>query len=434
MSPQRIKAMIEHQVKACEAFLHRTSPDLAIKLPIADFVTRVFTLHRRLIERWNGAWYYHTKPVLVEDTSYSFKVATQCWNSFIRRTAHIVEGWRLSFQIANNWEATIGYSLALSSKVFERKYLSPFGDIIEISTQRQYLLRLGYKRNSEGRQLGDPIVAPIRVGQRIGPVAIRALRNAGVPKELLREWENLFQNLGELAWVGKKVPIACTMSCAPVSFLRLGHYGESSCYKNGGGADYSKLWLAADCPDSFVLLFHRGKESIAVKRTLPIKVSGRGWGIGALERGAFVSNFYLLSKELVALAVKRAIGDALGVRNPEWVEAPLGSIADTFANYSSLYLNDDRQLITEAQSQAKLKMLQYYLKQVIRHASKYGLYSFHGGGPQDMMEYSRNRPSGYSLKRISYEIPILWPYKDATTQRLTADAVNRLGSRLINMG
>jgi hypothetical protein len=229
-----------------------------------------------------------------------------------------------------------------------------------------------------------------------------ALDKAGFTEKypkLIAEYERLFQTLGEAAWQGQKIPSAATLTARPSAFLNLGHrdgIDAGSCYKNGSLHDSSKLFLAADVPDSFVLLtYRRNDEKAMLKSQVEGSPQGRGWGIAVPRRGTVVSNFYGLTKDVVYPAVVAAVAAGLDIPNLEILATKVIAIRDH--QNSAFYTNPDCCYLAGTTA-FRRKYTEHYLREVLNYADKLGLYTRNGEGPR--------RP----LPEI--KMPKMWPYPE----------------------
>lgn len=470
MSPRKAKAVdstlkssqIKEMLESETATLVKLKKEFGkanarLRVPIPEFVERSFMLHRNLIERWGG-WRYQGAEVLVEDQSFLRQVAGQEFTSFVRSVQQAVrektlpaiwgevnQGFSISAGCVN---FTLNYTHLLSAKTLLPMYGQDDGrghiryEKLDANAEYKLPIVQRFQRNAFGEPTGrlNPIVAKVRVEQRISAAVMRALEEAEAPPVLVALYEKLFQRLGEQVWGAQATPIRCTLSCAPSSFLRLGEYGENSCYHNGGGADYSKFWLASDCADSFVALFHRMKPrkegapvvEAATPEPPPVEtsVSGRAWGIACPTRGAVVSNFYMLPSNMVMGALKQTLMDGLDIQNAE--QWPYGDRKHDARWHGELtgamYVNPDTVLVAD-KSETKRKLFDHYLCAVIAMGKYYGFHGHAGHGPQFIrLEGSKSAWDVVGPPRMMRKYSMLWPYKDANLRTLLAKSITEDGT------
>jgi hypothetical protein len=444
LPPETIQAMLAAEVSACKAVLAEGVNRIKtqMRIPLVDFVTRSFLLHRRLIERWGG-WRYRGEPFLVQDTLLATKIAQTEWDSFSREVGNLVRDGKIPqyagrvYCQSYNTDYTFGPALLLSQKNLSSEYYYSTGvngqEHIRLPTGTMKLV-LGTHRPRSANGYDESLFCDIRVGQRVSAAVMRALEENDVQKPLIAAWDKLFQRLGEVAWTGQSVPIQVSLSCAPSSFLRLGQYGENSCYRHGGEGEYSKFWLAADCPDSFVALFHRLKDGPQkdTEAKDSVQVAGRAWGIACIKRGALLSNFYQLPREMVLPAVVEALSAGLGVEHAEaelqLPDAKTGMIVpwyDLLMRTGAVYMNKDVHLVHNTKSAVKLRTLTAYLRAIMGIAGTYGFYRAKGAGPTLL----RTSPTSYKVVGGPPQLrqKALWPYKDFILPEVVERAIIEQG-------
>jgi len=433
LKPELVKEMLESEAQTLKSlFKELKKGHIRMKVSIPEFVERCFMLHRDLIERWGG-WRYQGSEHLVDDPAFSRTVATQEYNAFVRsvqtavRNKELEASWQTvvgGFQLLGQYDGVISQGMLLSNKNLQdvythdagqgRLYYTPLvGEEAHIPLiQHQRPTRTPHEASVWGSRMTTWVVAKVRVGQRISSAVIRALEEEGAPDVLVKLYEKLFQRLGEQAWAGQSIPIRCTLSCAPSSFIRLGEYGENSCYQNTGAAEYSKFFLASDVANSFVALFHRLKEKGAEPGSEQ-QISGRAWGMACPKRGAMISNFYLLPQNMVLPCFKETLSEGMGMK--EITEITLTGLRWYDKLTDSAYVNGDTKVLG-SKSAVKQKLMDHYFYAILNVAAYYGFYSNRGAGPQ-FVKLAENAweiagPKGPGRYRT------LWPYKDVNLKEL----------------
>jgi hypothetical protein len=149
------------------------------------------------------------------------------------------------------------------------------------------------------------LTVKVRNGQILSRVILRdVVKRYGKDTPYSKAWEKFFERLGH-AWAGDKaIPSAISLTCAPSSFLALGHVGENSCYANGGQFYLSKynLPLMRNSIVGFVhtddeqrkkaWTYQPGLSRVAYgDKTFTHHTVGRFWGF-ALDTGALITNRY----------------------------------------------------------------------------------------------------------------------------------------------
>lgn len=443
LPPETIKTMLESEVSACKAVLAEgpNKCKTPLRISLERFVERSYLLHRHLINRWQG-WRYRGAPFFVEDNTIGRQIAAKEWEAFRREVGNMVRDARIPAytssvccQLSTDYGYTLDASYLLSQKTLAERYLLGTEwhgqNFVELKPRTDYVIPIGITRAS-GSRMDTQINCTIRVGQRI-PACIMDALAGKVPGVLLAAWEKLFQRLGELAWGSQKTPLQTTLSCAPSSFLRLGQYGENSCYRHGGEGEYSKFWLAGDCPDSFVALFHRLIDADSAVEAKESVVAGRAWGVACVGRGALVSNFYQLPREMVLPALRDAVSGGLNTQNVESVLQPADASGYSepwytlFMRPCAAYLNKDVHLLLNSKSPTRQRMLEHYLKAVLTTAGAHGFWTNNGKGPVLFREthtiFRLVEPPRTQVRFAR----MLWPYKDFILKEVTSKAITEEG-------
>lgn len=421
-----------------------------LRISVEDFVQRSYMLHRNLFERWKG-WRFRGEPFVVEDTSYAETVAKEEWSAFLRQLGNLRRDGqineyetRAACQIATSYAILAPHQILAQKTLAAKYYMQDDGlhgqlhaDLDPKADHQLYLGSTHGAANQYGRYPKD-IIARIKVGQRVSASIMRALEELDVSPHLKAAWEKLLQRLGELAWGNQNTSIQTTLSIAPSSFIRLGTLGENSCYRHGGEGEYSKYWLAGDCPDSFVALFHRitapkvrveedpkyepaqfspaGPVAFPVPDSkAPMNVAARAWGIAKPGLGALVSNFYQLPRQMLMPSLLKTLSKALGLPDsieqvPQYNAVNGTSVWQTLmANRGAVYLNRDNELVLPKNINAtEATRFQKYLENIINLAGCYGLYCRKGYGPS-FMQVDQNF---YAMAAVAGMDVSYWPYPD----------------------
>lgn len=453
------------EVEACKRALPPApgKPKTPMRVPLEDFVKKSFMLHRRLFQRWNG-WRFQGEIFLTDDRVSAEIVAQEEWNSFTRQIQNLLrdkvikpaEGEGVNLYSVTPSRTLYAHQI-LSQKNFATSYPAGVDAVAgqlhtELDPEKEHKIFIG--RCASGANQYGPCLkemyVPIRVGQRVSAAVMRCLTENEVSQPLLATWEKLFQRLGELAWGSQKTAVQTTLSVAPSSFIRLGTLGENSCYRHGGEGEYSKYWLAGDCPDSFVALFRRvpmsapvvkiadkedvqlpqwGTQGVGIpqRSPAPSPVCARAWGIAWPEHGAMVSNFYQLPREMLMPSLLKTVRQALDIGEDE-LQATMPKMDVDGYNpwnrlmhgYGCVYLNKDVHLLY---GKGGDKELTEYLKHVVKHAGTYGFYSRKGFGPT-FLQINNNvyRVAGQPDSEPNAAI---WPYSDVNLKEMAEKAAER---------
>lgn len=203
----------------------------------------------------------------------------------------------------------------------------------------------------------------IRPRQTIAKAVLRALQGAdsGVPEAQLAQWTRFFERMGQV-WAAQRT-WRLTMSCAPSSFLKLGHYGENSCYGCWGGSGYDKTVIAV-VPNSVVLLMYTGEEGAAEQLLpeggAPVKgpVSGRAWGWLFDEPGAkgvAFQNIYNVYWEQADLPLRAAVARYFGLSEEAAAKLKNTTTDRNWTAGYGTYSNNDARIITVDGSYATMQ-------------------------------------------------------------------------------
>lgn len=389
----------------------RTVPSLAgyiQKLSPEDFVKRTYALHETLVERWGG-WSFHGplgEIAISEETKQ--ERAAELWQELQREFNRAVCGEHaegLKFGNDDSLYAQISLpawgDLATGAAVFRDKNLKTTSrpDL----ASRQVVLTVGFYRRELTKEEIEKlhkqskytsgwehvqIKTNCRAGERVTAAVFRAIEETKAPKDWKTLFEKFFQRCGEQLWNAGKISLACSVSCSPLAFLRLGHYGEKSCFANGKQHSAAKFWLAADMPDTFVVVAYTprskdGKVTVSQRTGNRLgKVAGRAWGM-LLSPGdaAYVTNFYMLGFEQLEPQIKALLQDALGIA-PEARFVGVGKILEGWKQLyhalttKAVYLNPDGVVLTTDNK------ISVQCRDIAEYASLFGLHTNAGHGPE----------------------------------------------------
>lgn len=193
---------------------------------------------------------------------------------------------------------------------------------------------------------------PVRFGQSVARAVLSFLKKATYPDmtaeqitSYLKVWDRLFELLGH-GWKATD-PFSITFSCAPSTFLRLGHMGESqSCMKFGGEQAKGKKYLAA-MPGSYVALGYKGEAALReIKNGHGRKGRPcyRAWGATLLKEWAMISNHYISPELTMRPLILETARVAFNIPDPTVVEDKGGELFPKGAN-QLFYTNGDAKLI-----------------------------------------------------------------------------------------
>ena len=422
-----IRTMLAEEAAKCREWLKDAQKPLRtpLRITIEQFVERVFLLHRNLIEKWSG-WVWHGKPMdgntmLMEE--HRRQLANEEWKLLGRNLGELYRKGEISARDASSdlyFYTDVGYTIGpdflLSSRDLKEEYNLPdVGKVRTTKSEQTYgrspFLNVGKASPGINR------ITTVRPGQSLSRAVLRAFEDypPDHPKKVLPEWEKLFQRLGEIVWSTKDVQVAISLTCAPSGFLSLGHYGENSCYQNGGQSEFSKLFLGADFPDSFVMLtyFDRedGRRFKVTKSDRRIGApDGRSWGF-ATPHGYIITNFYKTPFKTISQVVTKSIERAL-YKDKKLVSTPDNeSLVQVYLRArSGIYTNNDQQLFVVDGERARFVE---YCRAVMGETGLYGVYTNSGKGP---LIY-RGLDGSYGLEKMDPATKVLvdknWPYQDA---------------------
>lgn len=421
--------MIEEEIAAVELFLRqhpgRNKIGLAHQTP-EQFVWRSYALHRDLIQSWGG-WSADGASTAFSDKTHEAlrkELAHDIFNEFYRQYTRFRDLSSTEQQASNlAFEQTCHYKQGevvcmrrwyLGDGILQQKTLPPIHPDVARESKRPSFERSEYYIViPRQRKTSAPLKIKVRAGQRIAPVVLRALEEAGclVRDDLRALWSRLFERLGSEIWSNTTFPLETTFTCRPLAFLLLGSYGEKTCYTPTKERDTARYFLAADVPNSFVLKVKRfsNKEG----------AMARAWGVAEYGRFAAITNFYLLTSERLLGPLTPVVGELFGLGEHPYVRNELAFSAMA----AGAYVNSDTQVFFPKKSHESTEAVRHIMKARFKHCADYGLYGNYGAGPMGVD--AKGVPYPHCLDEESFpygEHPTwLWPYFDAYLERLTRE-------------
>ena len=172
----------------------------------------------------------------------------------------------------------------------------------------------GYPWTTETREIPTPSLT-VASGQKVFRPILKSLKRwEHCSPELLEVWERFSEKMGQL-WGKDEEKWGVTVSCAPSSFLGLGHYGEfNSCFASGG--QYAQAPWALGClPRSVVILIYRGEYDTPECGPRETPPSGRLWGQWGTDGtpGVLGSNLYKLGWPTVSPLLVSTVSQFWGI-------------------------------------------------------------------------------------------------------------------------
>lgn len=450
-----IAELEKEEFNRCQSFLNEF-PQMRCppRLGLDQFVKRSLMLHRGLIERWGGPDCI-TKPTSSPDLNAATQAAGEEYQRLQSDISRLVqpnigpafgrtEGKGERPQNFNvdvclydpdygvlQGGAKLGYQCSASRTILDAypNWKVNFQGY-KAQSDKRLRLYLGkyYRYTKTGNWKEYRLEAECRVEERFAAVVMRALKEHHIDRDyprMLKCFEMWLQRLGESAWAPQSYYTGTIVTVRPSRFLQLGNYGERSCFQNGGERDANKLFFSCDVPDSFVLVGWRNAKPEPVIERMEnalkqnrISPNYRAWGIGVPERGAFVSNFYLLDFLTVAEAVKAALSEALAIKGLELVKNP-GMALRPFSETAKIYFNPDgRYLCGGTAFQEKYFM--HYLQKMSQYSAAFGTYTRLGSGP----EFALDPVTGLRGLPKHPAKPRSWPYPEADLREMHVGGVS----------
>lgn len=263
-----IDALVREEVTKLEQFRQANAPNY-FPANVEGFVRHCLDAHLPLIRRWGG-WHFHHGPV--QQGEIPLDQVRQLWQGPGNRPAPDCSLYQ--------------------SKVWQRE-----------DTEIVYAWIHNKPRWSPAAEL---LTTRVRKGQAVSKAVLADLkRRFGKEDPYVKEWEGFFERLGH-AWAAG-TPLLSSVTCSPLAFFLLGHYGENTCYRTDGEHEHSKMNLA-QMPGSVVLLFFE----TGMERTQK-NVKGRMWGFLG-EQGTVLTNRYRMSWAAMEPAAASVIRAAMGVQ------------------------------------------------------------------------------------------------------------------------
>lgn len=320
------KQLIREEVSRVDYLLDKYQGNANYEPPTSTYnwVTHCYEVHRDLIEKWGG-WRWHGTPVVanVVDTDVRRNANTRAWERVLVKST---EEERITL---------------LNAGLPRIDWHSP---LFELRHARETV-----QERVAGGTFSNNIQVPVRKGQSVARAVLRHIRREySEYPTYIKYWEAFFEEMGQ-AWASTKHELAITLSCAPSSFLRLGHYGENnSCYQMGFLWEVAKYNLAI-IPNSVVLLAYDGDNlSTPPPNTQPRigSVSARAWGVVDPDGGATFANLYNSYWERLYPVLNKSFPEALGQENITFTsEDDEDSPFYGLESDALLYLNEDQVIV-----------------------------------------------------------------------------------------
>jgi hypothetical protein len=233
-------ALIREEVEKVEAIYATGSRPLSFKTKFAstqEFVEYIYERHEGMVRQWGG-WRTYTAPVARKRVPAA--VVREVWKE--------AEKWAVR-QVHDKKEyPRLRRFAPFATKTWDKDDAEiPFGD-----------LTFRFRR-----------------GQVISRVILPAISaQYGNSSRIYYTWNRFLERLGQ-HWAGlgsaDDMP-SVVLTCAPSAFLEIGHYGESTCWSNGGQMGHSKLNLA-QFPGSFVgLVFKTARQRNTLLSINPLEI------------------------------------------------------------------------------------------------------------------------------------------------------------------
>lgn len=265
---------------------------------LEKFVRRAVERKDALISRWGG-WRF-------EATITDSLVSAQEISTAVR---NFIDEWRLGAQLKKRIMPPLAFERFESE--WDQLFCEVRGCHVPMPWDRSPLFTTRVVPESMvGAELCHGLAFKFRSGQVVSRAVLAQIRKRfPFNATYVAFWEGLFEMLG-VKWAATK-PYQFVLSTAPSDVLRLGTFGESSCYAPGGEWERAKLHLAS-MPNGCVLLIFKAGADQTKERPI-----GRAWGILAPEQGgAEFSNFYLLPKTQILPGLCTTLQKALNVSVP----------------------------------------------------------------------------------------------------------------------
>lgn len=345
-------AMLRDEYRRIENFYRNSNPHFPLPMTTERWVEHIFEKHQDLIQCWRG-WRYHgdwistpyvDENMLIEIFDRMKGTVYNCLqHEAIPRLLNEIEGGQF---VAGEHSPWGGYANLTDDE--QRRYdedreirrqlnlLEP-GISFRLLRGKYFEPRAGDKEEDEFTVFfttEDAALVKLKKGVAVARPVLRTVRsyikkhpklNDKEKQTIIGAWERMFEEIGHL-WSGNLKQYSVSFTCAPSSFLRLGHFGESSCYCSGGGYELSKFVLA-ETRNSLVSLIYRLDDSEGPStegeaegrewwQPRQAKVKGRAWGVGVPEYGLSLSNFYLIDREVHGSIAAETARRALKVKQP----------------------------------------------------------------------------------------------------------------------
>lgn len=348
------------------------------------FITKAYEAHEDFIERYDG-WRWHGSPQ---------SVACQSEAEVDRALYAALEKFRLEVRGIEGMQcvqsAPTRYALGLTNS----RYADDAWEVVKVNPKtnvtyvpeplhsgRMWADRLSpYALNDYFTSWASyaPVeyTVSVRAGQSVARAVMAQVKKLWPEHKAYHEaWLHFFAELGQM-WSTTKQS-AMTLSVAPSTFLKLGHYGESSCYRTGSDWENAKFNLA-NMEKSAVALFYRDGDLEPVDGVRKAKVMGRAWGMVHLEeKVAAFDNWYLLPINALSKTMALSLPELVG-GGPEWAMERSGDTFYMLSDNGLVYINGAA--IVFAEDKTRLEKVKLVLEGIQRKARRVPLEESSGRG------------------------------------------------------
>ena len=313
--------LIEAQIQSCTKVLADHDVENYLDGPVKYFVDHCYANKADLINQLGG-WRRALRVSSAGNTP-----ITQSKLEALLYEQNLVSPGLLPKNDSLNWEASSWAQHRLAKEAMEL-YFPPPG------CSCQTCLKI--------KEDKEKVCIKIRKGQSIAKAVLSV-----APSDKKDSWRLLFALLGQYwATQNDKQKWIVSISAAPSSFLRLGHYGEAgSCFKFGGEWQRAKAVLA-QLPRQVVILFYKEPDDgyeIVPGQPIKLAVAGRAWGALGNEDnpGILISNIYMIEKTLAYTLTAKIVRELFGVGDVVEKIDDISTRAICGTNDDDVYCNND---------------------------------------------------------------------------------------------
>jgi len=350
ISEERKKELIDAEVMACDGVLAKYAKPEGVdylRCTTREFVEHCFENKAALIEQLGG-WRWHGNVVLPEIPPDAREVE-HVYRQVYHKHTNFSERSEVEFYDNCEWPKQLTQKIAQEKMVIrlcnmaKMPLFDKHGLWCSCEKCKPFKTWTADQNNEERERCGYHILVSVRKGQSIARATLARLTALKMSDEVMAMWNELFEALGQL-WAASGEQWGASLSIAPSSFLRLGHYNEGgSCYRFGGERMDSK-GILAQMPRSFVGMFYQNPEEAPVgDGARHGKVNGRCWGqLGCAERpGLLMSNVYKITKTRALKALEGVVKDMFKVDEVQSVAMHETCHHDALADSDTVYVNGD---------------------------------------------------------------------------------------------